>query len=201
MEIFARATEFSGAAPIVAAKSLLAQSLARLLQALERQLDGYRARIRELFNRHPDHELFGSLPGAGPKLAPRLLVELAAVSWSQVSQVQARAGTAPVTYQSGQIRRVKIRRACTHWLRASLHLWADLSRHYSAWAAAYYRAHRDKGQSHSCALRCLANRWLEVVGAMVRTGTTYDAEKHLAEIQKHGSYVLQMLSCTNPEKL
>ena len=195
LEIFARAAEFSGAAPIVAAKSLLAQSVVRLLQALEHQLEAYRARIRQLFNQHPDHELFGSLPGAGAKLAPRLLVELAAVNWTQISQVQARAGTAPVTQQSGRIRRVKIRRACTHWLRATLHLWADLSRHYSAWSAAYYRAHRDKGQSHACALRCLANRWLEIVGAMVRTGTTYNAEKHLVAIQKHGSYVLKLIPC------
>jgi transposase len=195
LEIFARASEFSGSVAITAAKSLLAQSLARLLQTLEHQLEVYRARIRELFNKHPDHELFGSLPGAGSKLAPRLLVELAAANWTHLSQVQARAGTAPVTYQSGQIRRVKIRRACTHWLRATLHLWADLSRHYSAWAAAYYRAHRDKGQSHACALRCLAHRWLEIIGAMVRTGTTYNPEKHLAQIQKHGSYVLKLIPC------
>jgi len=112
-----------------------------------------------------------SLPGAGAKLAPRLLAELAGADWSQLSQVQARAGTAPVTYESGNTRRVKIRRACTHPLRATLHLWADLSRHYSAWAAAFYRAHRDKGQSHSCALRCLAHRWLEIIGAMSRTHT------------------------------
>lgn len=194
LAIFARANAFSGGAAITAAKGLLAQSLARLLQTLEQQLRAYRARIQALFDQHPDHELFGSLPGAGSKLAPRLLVELAGLNWSQLSQVQARAGTAPVTYQSGKVRRVKIRRACTHWLRATLHLWADLSRHYSAWAAAYYQAHRDKGQSHACALRCLAHRWLEVIGAMIRTRTTYDAEKHLAQIQKHGSYVLKLLS-------
>src|SRR5438094_287266 len=126
MEIFARATAFSGGEAITAAKSLLAQSLARLLQTLEQQLANYRARIQALFDQHPDHDLFGSLPGAGAKLAPRLLAELAGADWSQLSQVQARAGTAPVTYQSGKIRRVKIRRACTHPLRATLHLWADL---------------------------------------------------------------------------
>jgi len=195
-EIFARANQFSGGAAITAAKSMLAQSLARLLQTLEQQLQAYRARIRALFEQHPDHTLFGSLPGAGPKLAPRLLVELAGVNWSLISLVQARAGTAPITYQSGQVKRVKIRRACIHWLRATLHLWADLSRHSSAWAASFYRTHRDKGQSHACALRCLAHRWLEIIGAMVRTRTTYDAEKHLIQIQKHGSYVFKLLSQT-----
>src|SRR5438477_1069672 len=41
------------------------------------QLANYRARIQALFDQHPDHDLFGSLPGAGAKLAPRLLAELA----------------------------------------------------------------------------------------------------------------------------
>jgi len=96
---------------------------------------------------------------------------------------------------------VKIRRACTLSLRATLHLWADLSRHYSAWAAAFYRAHRDKGQSHACALRCLAHRWLEIIGGMIRTHTTYNAEHHLREIQKHGSYVLRLINTPDPKTL
>jgi hypothetical protein len=43
---------------------------------LEDRLAEYRKRIEELFRSHPDHELFGSLPGAGSKLAPRLLAEI-----------------------------------------------------------------------------------------------------------------------------
>jgi len=193
LKTFAQARAFKGSPAITAAKSLLVRSLARLLQTLEQQLAAYRARIADLFAQHPDCALFGSLPGAGTKLAPRLLAELAGSNWAEVSQVQARAGTAPVNYQSGTLQRVRIRRACTLPLRATLHLWADLSRRYSSWAAAYYQAHRDKGQSHACALRCLAHRWLEIVSAMCRTRTRYDAEQHLREIQKHGSWVLRLL--------
>jgi len=199
LRLFAQAQSFCGAPAITAAKSLLAQSLARLLQTLEQQLVTYRARIEALFGQHPDHDLFGSLPGAGSKLAPRLLAELSASDWQQIDQVQARAGTAPVNYQSGKSKRVKIRRACILPLRATLHLWADLSRRYSAWAAAYYQAHRAKGQSHACALRCLAHRWLEIIGAMCRNHTAYDAEHHLREIQKHGSWVLALLTKPSPE--
>ena len=60
----------------VNAKSMLALSLVKMLFALENQLSEYRKRIEELFESHPDHDLFGSLPGAGPKLAPRLLGEI-----------------------------------------------------------------------------------------------------------------------------
>jgi hypothetical protein len=47
-----------------------------MLFALEDQLSEYRQRIEALFKSHPDHDLFGSLPGAGPKFAPRLLSEI-----------------------------------------------------------------------------------------------------------------------------
>jgi hypothetical protein len=36
-----------------------------MLFVIEKQLAVYRQRIEELFARHPDHDLFGSLPGAG----------------------------------------------------------------------------------------------------------------------------------------
>jgi hypothetical protein len=54
----------------------LALTRARQLRVLQAQLDDYRQQIEKLFAQHPDHDLFGSLPGAGPKLAPRLLAEL-----------------------------------------------------------------------------------------------------------------------------
>ena len=76
MEIFARATQFAGTAPTVKAKSLLALSLVQMLFTVEKQLGLYRQRIEELFASHPDHDLFGSLPGAGAKIAPRLLSEI-----------------------------------------------------------------------------------------------------------------------------
>ena len=50
-----------------------------MLQTLEAQLARYRSLITECFKQHPDHALFTSLPGAGPKLAPRLLGELVAL--------------------------------------------------------------------------------------------------------------------------
>src|SRR5262249_28467035 len=122
------------------------------------------------------------------------LSELAGSDWNDVSRIQARAGTAPVTYESGQVRRVKLRRACILGLRSALHLWADQSRLASSWAATFYQAHRDLGQSHACALRTLAHRWLKIIAAMLRTRTPYDPEKHLRNQQAHGSWVFTLLS-------
>jgi transposase len=76
MELFAGADQFVNPNPAVTrAKSFLGVALARQLRLLEDQLAEYREQIAKLFNDHPDHDIFGSLPGAGEKLAPRLLAE------------------------------------------------------------------------------------------------------------------------------
>jgi transposase len=193
MEIFARAHEFCGSASQTAAKSLLAVSCARVLQTLERQLASDRAAIEALFAQHPDHDLFGSLPGAGPKLAPRLLAEIGADRdrFQDPQGLQCHAGTAPVTIQSGQICRHRLRHACDAVLRSAVHQWADHSRKSCAWAQAYYQAHRAKGQSHACALRCLGQRWLKILWKMWQTRTPYDEALHTRNQTSHGSWVLQ----------
>ena len=133
MELFAHATELSGTVPMANAKSQLALSLVSMLFALEEQLGIYRKRIEELFARHPDHDLFGSLPGAGPKLAPRLLAEIGddRERFEDGPQaLQCLAGSAPVTRRTGK-RKVKAnpdqwpchqRWACDRHLRHAIHL-------------------------------------------------------------------------------
>jgi transposase len=195
LAVFARATALSGAAPMTAAKSLLAVSLARLLQALERQLTEYRERITATFARHPDHDLFGSLPGAGSKLAPRLLGEIGAERsrFDSAHGLQCLAGTAPVTIQTGRHTCYqKIRQACNDTLRTTVHLWADESRHYCTWAQIYYEKHKKDGQSHACALRCLGQRWLKIIWKMWQTHTPYDEALHLRNQTKHGSWILAL---------
>jgi transposase len=191
LAIFQAATALQGSPGVTAAKSLLAVSLTRLLATLEAQIDVYRLRIEELFRQHPDHDLFGSLPGTGPKLAPRLLAEIGdqRARFATAEGLQAYAGTAPVTFQSGQIERHLVRRACDHSLRAAVHLWADHSRNRCAWAQAYYLAHRQNGQSHACALRCLGQRWLKILWKIWQTRTPYDEAIHQQNQRDHGSWI------------
>ena len=193
-EQFAAATRFCGPPATTAAKSLLAVTLARLLQALETQLDSYRQRINELFARHPDHDLFGSLPGAGEKLAPRLLSELGddRSRFAQPESIQCYSGTAPLTKQSGKLCYQLTRRGCNKLLRHTVHLWSDLSRKKCTWAEAYYQAHRKKGQSHALALRCLGQRWLKILWKMWHNRTPYNEALHTCNQVRHGSWVLAL---------
>jgi transposase len=189
--MFAKAESFQGSDAMVAAKSTLAVALAKMLQTLEVQLSRFRERIEDCFLRHPCHAIFASLPGAGPKLAPRLLAEMMCMPdcTADPQWLQSQAGMAPVSYQSGQILVVYLRRHCNQFLRHAVHLWADQSRRASDWAQVYYRAHRAKGQSHACALRCLGMRWLRIVSALVRNQKAYDAALHEGNQRKHGSWI------------
>jgi hypothetical protein len=143
---------------------------------LEAQLAAYRHRIEQLFASHPDHDLFGSLPGAGLKLGPRLLSEIGSdrALYEDASGLQCVAGTAPVSYQSGQVHRVRLRRACNLNLRLAMHLFADKSRARCTWADTYYDALRKRGQTHARALRCLGQRSLKISWKMWQTHTAYD---------------------------
>ena len=198
LEIFARADRFCGPAAVTRAKSRLAVSTAKVLQSLQQQLEEYRSAIQKLFAQHPDHDLFGSLPGAGDKLAPRLLSEIGADrnEYPTAQSMQCVAGTAPVSFESGQTRRAKIRWHCNRRLRYAVHLWSDCSRKFCAWAQAYYQAQRQKGKSHACALRCLGQRWLKILWKLWQTGQPYNEAIHALNQQKHGSWVLQLKAPT-----
>jgi transposase len=196
LELFAAAGRSGSPNPAVtAAKCLLAVSLAKQLRTLQMQLDEYRDRINALFANHPDRELFGSLPGAGEKIAPRLLAELGTdrMAFDGPEALQCYAGAAPVTQQSGRMRRVLFRRACNKVLRCTLHIWADRSRLKAPWADAYYWHKREQGMNHAAAIRCLAMRWLKILWKMWVQRTPYDGQRHLQNQIKHGSWVISLL--------
>ena len=199
LALFAQAETFCGSPATTNAKSLLAVALIGQLRVLEKHLDKFRGQIAKLFAEHPDHDVFGSLPGAAEKLAPRLLAEMGdnRKRFASPEALQCHTGTAPVSYQSGQVKKVRFRRACHKVLRHTVHLWADLSRHTCPWANAYYQKKRAEGQSHACALRCLGQRWLKILWKMWQTGQRYDPELHQRNQLKHGSWVIGLLSAEN----
>lgn len=197
LEIFARADAFaSPSAPVTSAKSLLAVTLCKQLCLLESQLNEYRERINKLFNDHPDKDCFGSLPGAGEKLAPRLLAELGTDrrQFDSPDALRCYAGTAPVLRQSGKMRFACLRRACNKHLRCTVHHWADKSRLLCAWAEAYYQHKKSQGLNHAAALRCLGQRWLKILWKMWQTSKPYDEARHTRNQIKNGSWVVKLIS-------
>jgi transposase len=195
LAIWARAQQLNASPAVVNAKSLLALSLVHVLESLQAQIQEYRRRITQAFAQHPDANIFGSLPGAKQTLAPRLLSLMGHVRevFPDADSLMCQAGVSPVSYQSGKLRKARLRHVCDHFLRYTVHLWVDQTRRTCPWAQAYYQAKRDEGHGHASALRCLGKRWLKLLWRMWQDHTPYDEAKHLKALQQHGSPIWQTL--------
>ena len=110
--------------------------------------------------------------------------------------LQCLAGTAPISYPSGQIHKVQVRRQCNKVLRHTVHLWDNSFRKSVPWGQTYYEKKRSEGKSHACALRCLGQRLLKILWKMIQTRKPYDADLHAKNQKTHGSWVLTLM----PEK-
>jgi len=136
-----------------------------------------------LFEQHPDHFIFASLPGAGQLLAPALLTKFGddRQRFPTPASLQALAGTCPVTDASGKRRVVKFRRGCDRQFRQIVQQWARLSLSTSVWANAYWQQTRPQCASDNHAYRCLGNRWLAIAWKLWQTRQAYDQEYHLRQ--------------------
>ena len=152
-------------------KARLTRALVAQLAPVVEQIAAYDEEIERLFRDHPDAALFVSLPGAGKRLAPRLLAGWGddRERYASAQSIQGLAGTAPVAFQSGKYRKAHKRYACIKPLRNALYQFAWQSTiAKAAWALDYYQRKRQEGKSHSVALRALANQWVRLIHALWR---------------------------------
>lgn len=158
------------------AKSRLMLALVGQLLPLVEQIAAYDKEISRLFLTHPDSGLFGGLPGAGKRLAPRLLAEWGEdrSRYTASSSVQALAGTAPVAFASGNYAKAHKRYACLKPLRNALYQFAWQTTLREGWARLYYQRKRAEGKSHSMAVRALANSWVRIIYAVWAQHARYD---------------------------
>jgi transposase len=155
----------------------------------------YDNQIAELAPRHPDFALFDALPGAGPSLAPRLLVAFGEQRdrFNSAAELQRYAGIAPVTERSGNKHWVHWRWQCPTFLRQTFVEWAAQTINKSFWAGAYYRQQRDKGCSYNAAVRALAFKWIRILYRCWQTRTPYDEATYLKALKRRDSPLLNPL--------
>jgi transposase len=162
-----------------------AQQLAHLLLQTTRTRVRNLADLQRLYDQHPNHAVFASLPKAGEVIGPALLAFFGddRQRFPDPGSVQSLAGTAPVTERSGKHRFVHYRFACDKDWRYICQEWAAalIGRDPSPIALAYYQQIRPHCHSQSHALRCLANRWLAVAWKLWQTGKCYDVQYHLKQ--------------------
>jgi transposase len=171
----------------VRAKSRLMLSLVKQLLIVIEDIAHYDEQIGTLFLTHADQILWSSLPGAGKRLAPRLLAEWGddRHRYADANAVQTLAGTAPVPFQSGNYAKAHKRFACLKPLRNALQQFAWQSTLQEGWALRYYQRKRREGKTHSVAVRALANVWVRIIFAMWQSNTCYQTTVFEQAQQQH----------------
>ena len=174
---------------VVLASTMKVQVLVKTIPMLTESIKTYDQKIAALFQDHDDSTLFGSFPGAGPTLAPRLLAAFGSdrSRFEYAAQIQQLSGVAPVTEKSGKSCWVHWRFACSKFLRQSFHEFAAQSTIKSVWARAYYQQQRQRGSSHHAALRALAYKWIRIIFRCWKDRTTYDEATYCKSLQLRGS--------------
>jgi transposase len=168
----------------------LTTALLAEIEVLSEQIQKLETQLERLLEQHVDAELFRSLPRVGTVLAAGLIGELGDCreKFEDASALQALAGTAPVTKQSGSSKQVFFRYACNKPLRCLLQQFARQSarKDGSSWARGYLSSQLDRGHSNSRAYRALANRWLVIIFRMWQDHRLYDENYHLSNIARRG---------------
>lgn len=126
-----------------------------------------------------DVEILRSLPGVGRMVAATMLTEAAGpLAARDYATLRAHAGTAPITKRSGKrLHLVHMRYACKPRLRGALYHWARISIQHDPASRAYYDGLRQRGHAHARALRSVADRWLRILVAMLKSQSMYDPSR------------------------
>ncbi|MGC4857404.1 IS110 family transposase [Micromonospora sp. DT4] len=150
----------------------LADSLRDLLQ----QRDHVATEVDRMLDAHPLSSVLTSMPGIGVRTAARILLEVGdGTAFATPGHLAAYAGLAPVTRRSGSsIRGEHPPRGGNKQLKRAFFLaaFASLADPVSR---AYYDRKRKEGKRHNAALICLARRRVDVLFAMLRDKTPYQA--------------------------
>jgi transposase len=180
-------------AAVVAPMRLLVEALLPQLRAACAAIERFDAEIARLCPELPDYELFRALPGAGPALAPRLLVAFGErrERFPNAAALQKYAGVAPVTERSGNKSWVHWRWACPTFLRQTFIEWVGQTVPRSFWAQAFYKSCRARGMRHQAALRALAFKWIRILHRCWLERTPYDESRYLMALQKRQAPLLK----------
>ncbi len=183
---------------VITPNRLQALVLVDLLRATLVAIKRFDEAIAELSPKHPDYALFSPLPGAGPSLAPRLLVAFGEQRdrFKSAAELQRYAGIAPVTERSGNKHWVHWRWQCPTFLRQTFVEWAAQTINKSYWAGLYYRQQRDKGCNHHAAVRALAFKWIRILYRCWQTHTPYNEALYLKALKRRGSPLLNQIEAT-----
>jgi transposase len=189
-------------APVIEPSVFMVQGIVPQLHSVIDAVTQFDRRIKEVFLKHPDAQIFSSFPGAGAALAPRLLAAMGSdrSRFNSSQEVAGYSGIAPVTERSGKSKWVHRRFACSQFVKQSFHEFAAQSILYCNWARAYYDQKKSDGKKHHAAVRALAYRWIRIMYRCWKDRIPYDEDKYVKSLRQRKPVWLQSLPLSESQK-
>ena len=190
------AVELTADESVRTAATMFVRSVAGQLRNITTSIQAYDRRVAALFAEHDDASIFESFPGAGERIAPRLLVAFGddRSRFAEALEVAQWSGIAPVLKRSGNTTIVQARRACPTFVKQTFHEYARLSIGQSEWARAYYEERRARGVERQTIFRSLAYRWIRIMYACWKNRQPYEEKRYIRELRRRGSPLAEKLA-------
>ena len=136
--------------------------------------------IEEVFLSHPLGVVLVTLCGFGPRTGARTLAEIGDPQrFADGSALASYAGLAPTDWRSGRsINGAFQHRGGNHRLKNAMFIAAFVATQFDPNAKAYYQRKRAEGKRHNAAVICVARRRCDLILAMLKNQTPYDATRH-----------------------
>ncbi|MFC8793385.1 IS110 family RNA-guided transposase [Streptomyces cinereoruber] len=157
--------------------------LARSVAAHNDEAAELDARIEARFRQHRDAEIILSLPGMGPTTGAEFIAATGGdlSAFASPDRLAGFAGLAPVPWDSGKVSgNLRRPRRYHRGLQRALYLSTQVSIFFCPVSKAYYDRKRKEGKGHKQAVIALARRRVNVLWAMIRDHTPFQAAPALA---------------------
>jgi transposase len=167
----------SVALPAENVAATICSGLAEETLALKESIDNLDRELRRRFFARPEARILASLPGLGPILGAEFLVSVGDLSaFESADRLAAYAGLVPSAFDSGKrVGNHRRMRGGNKVLKRVFYQSAFASLRSSPHSRAFYDRKRREGKKHTQALIALARRRVNVLWAMLRDGTTFEA--------------------------
>jgi hypothetical protein len=183
-----RTEQLAAPEAVTAAYGAATRATVNIVVELTDQINELETELAQHFKKHPDADIYLSLPGLGVILSARVLGEFGDDP-NRFTTAKCRknyAGTSPLTVASGRKRAVMARHVRNRRLYDALDRWAFATLNASPGARTFYDQHRTAGDTHHQALRALANRLVGILHGCLHHHTLYN--EHTAWAHRTPAY-------------
>ncbi|PIJ38062.1 IS110 family transposase [Mycobacterium heckeshornense] len=180
-----RTEQLTAPAAVTAAFGATTRAAVGIIVELNCQIAELETELAAHFEKHPDADIYLSLPGLGVVLGARVLGEFGddPNRYTDAKSRKYYAGTSPLTVASGKKRAVLARHVRNRRLYDAIDQWAFCALSTSPGARSYYDHRRAAGDLHHQALRALGNRLVGILHGCLRHRTIYNEHKAWAHRQ------------------